>query len=113
MDEKRITQIFLYYREKFGEIDKKISDLHKEKKKLNKDFLSKLPFQPGDKVRNRNSKNSNCFFIGSLKSAKLVFDVDGRHLYVNYTARPMLNNGMPSSVEVPTVNNYFDLTKEE
>ena len=106
MDEKRITQIFLYYREKFGEIDKKISDLHK-------DFLSKLPFQPGDKVRNRNSKNSNCFFIGSLKSAKLVFDVDGRHLYVNYTARPMLNNGMPSSVEVPTVNNYFDLTKEE
>ena len=37
MDEKRITQVFLYYREKFGEIDKKISDLHKEKKKLNKD----------------------------------------------------------------------------
>lgn len=54
MDEKRITQVFLYYREKFGEIDKKISDLQKEKKKLNKDFLSNLPFQPGDKVRNRN-----------------------------------------------------------
>ena len=61
MDEKRITQVFLYYREKFGEIDKKISDLHKEKKKLNKDFYLSFHFNQATRSETEIQKIATAF----------------------------------------------------
>lgn len=44
MDEKRITQVFLYYREKFGEIDKKQVTSTRRRKNLTKIFYLSFLF---------------------------------------------------------------------
>lgn len=46
--------------------DSQITEIRKKKNKIMNDFLSLLPFQKGDKVKD---KNGNIFIIGCLKSA--------------------------------------------
>lgn len=46
--------------------DSQITEIRKKKDKIMNDFLSLLPFQEGDKVKD---KNGNIFIIECLKSA--------------------------------------------
>ena len=46
--------------------DSQITEIRKKKNKIMNDFLSLLPFQKGDKVKD---KNGNIFIIECLKSA--------------------------------------------
>ena len=50
-------------------MDSQISELRKKKNYIMNDFLSKLPFQKGDKVKD---KDGNIFIIEHLKDAMLV-----------------------------------------
>ena len=47
-------------------MDSQITEIRKKKNKIMNDFLSLLPFQKGDKVKD---KNGNIFIIECLKSA--------------------------------------------
>ena len=47
-------------------LESQISELRKKKNDVMNDFLSKLPFQKGDKVKD---KNGNIFIIEQLKDA--------------------------------------------
>lgn len=68
-------------------LDSQISELHKKKNDIMNDFLSLLPFQKGDKVKD---KNGNIFLIERLKNANYL----GKNgIYVHFLIRKIKKNG--------------------
>lgn len=70
-------------------LDSQISELHKKKNDVMNDFLSKLPFQKGDKVKD---KNGNIFFIEHLKDA---YFLGKNEIKVCFLIRKIKKNGEP------------------
>lgn len=71
------------------ELDSQISELRRKKDDIMNDFLSLLPFQEGDKVRD---KDGNIFIIERLKNAMSLFKNEIR---VNFSIRKIKKNGEP------------------
>lgn len=69
--------------------DSQITEIRKKKNKIMNDFLSLLPFQKGDKVKD---KNGNIFFIERLKDAMFL----GKNkINVHFLIRKIKKNGEP------------------
>lgn len=71
------------------ELDSQISELRRKKDDIMNDFLSLLPFQEGDKVRDR---DGNIFIIDRLKDAKSLFK---NEIKVHFRIRKIKKNGEP------------------
>ena len=69
--------------------DSQISELRKKKNDIMNDFLSLLPFQEGDKVKD---KNGNIFIIERLKDA---FTLGKNEIKVHFLMRKIKKNGEP------------------
>ena len=70
-------------------MDSQISELRKKQNGIMNDFLSLLPFQEGDKVKD---KNGNIFIIERLKDAILL----GKNkIKVHFLIRKIKKNGEP------------------
>lgn len=69
--------------------DKQISELRKKKDDIMGDFLSLLPFQNGDKVKD---KNGNIFIIERLKDA---ISCGKNEIKVRFLIRKIKKNGEP------------------
>lgn len=70
-------------------VDSHILELHIKRNDIMKDFLSLLPFQEGDKVKD---KNGNIFIIERLKDAKPM----GKNgINVHFLIRKIKKNGEP------------------
>ena len=69
--------------------DSQISELHKKKNDIMNDFLSKLPFQEGDKVKD---KDGNIFIIEHLKEA---ISLGKNEIKVRFIVRRIKKNGEP------------------
>ena len=69
--------------------DSQISELRKKKNDIMDDFLSLLPFQKGDKVKD---KNGNIFIIECLKSA---MSLGKNEIKVHFFIRKIKENGEP------------------
>ena len=69
--------------------DSQITEIRKKKNKIMNDFLSLLPFQKGDKVKD---KNGNIFIIEQLKSA---MSLDKNEIKVHFFIRKIKKNGEP------------------
>ena len=69
--------------------DSQISELRKKKNNIMGDFLSLLPFQKGDKVKD---KNGNIFFIERLKDA---VSLGKNEIKVHFLIRKIKKNGEP------------------
>lgn len=69
--------------------DSQITEIHKKKNKIMNDFLSLLPFQEGDKVKD---KNGNIFIIEQLKSA---MSLAKNEVKVHFFIRKIKKNGEP------------------
>ena len=69
--------------------DSQISELRKKKNHIMNDFLSLLPFQKGDKVKD---KNGNIFFIERLKDA---MSLGKNEIKVHFLIRKIKKNGEP------------------
>ena len=69
--------------------DSQIEELRKKKNDIMNDFLSLLPFQKGDKVKD---KNGNIFFIERLKDAMLL---GKNEIKVHFLIRKIKKNGEP------------------
>lgn len=67
--------------------DSQILELRIKQNDIMKDFLSLLPFQKGDKVKD---KNGNIFIIECLKSA---MSLDKNGIYVHFFIRKIKKNG--------------------
>ena len=70
-------------------LDSQISELRRKKDDIMNDFLSLLPFQEGDKVRD---KDGNIFIIDRLKDAKSLFK---NEIKVHFRIRTIKKNGEP------------------
>ena len=70
-------------------VDSHISELHKKKNGIMNDFLSLLPFQEGDKVKD---KNGNIFIIERLKDA---MSLGKNEIKVHFLIRKIKKNGEP------------------
>ena len=70
-------------------MDSQISELRKKQNGIMKDFLSLLPFQEGDKVKD---KNGNIFIIECLKSA---MSLGKNEIKGHFFIRKRKNNGEP------------------
>nr|DAG54653.1 MAG TPA: hypothetical protein [Caudoviricetes sp.] len=70
-------------------VDSHISELRKKKNDIMNDFLSQLPYQKGDKVKD---KNGNIFFIEHLKDA---YSFDKNEIKVCFLIRKIKKNGEP------------------
>lgn len=70
-------------------IDSHILELRKKKNDIMNDFLSLLPLQKGDKVKD---KNGNIFFIESLKNA---MSLGKNEIKVHFLIRKIKKNGEP------------------
>lgn len=70
-------------------LDSQISELRKKKNDVINDFLSQLPFQKGDKVKD---KNGNIFFIEHLKD---VYSLGKNEIKVCFLIRKIKKNGEP------------------
>lgn len=70
-------------------LDSQISELQKKKNDIMNDFLSQLPFQKGDKVKD---KNGNIFIIEHLKGA---FSLGKNEIKVHFLIRKIKKNGEP------------------
>ena len=70
-------------------LDSQISELRKKKNDVMNDFLSQLPFQKGDKVKD---KNGNIFFIEHLKEA---YSLGKNEIKVCFLIRKIKKNGEP------------------
>lgn len=70
-------------------IDSHISELRKKKNDIMNDFLSQLPFQKGDKVKD---KDGNIFIIERLKKAVAL---DKNEINVHFLIRNIKKNGEP------------------
>lgn len=87
-------------------LDSQISELRKKKNDVMNDFLSKLPFQKGDKVKD---KNGNIFFIEHLKEA---FSLCKNEVKVCFLIRKIKKNGEPyNDVNRAWGVDYFSLEK--
>ena len=69
--------------------DSQISELRKKKNDIMNDFLSLLPFQKGDKVKD---KNGNIFIIEDLKDA---YSLGKNEIKVCFLIRKIKKNGEP------------------
>ena len=70
-------------------VDKQISELRKKKNDIMNDFLSLLPFQQGDKVKD---KNGNIFIIEQLERA---LSLGKNEIKVHFFIRKIKKNGEP------------------
>ena len=70
-------------------MDSQISELRKKKNDIMNDFLSLLPFQKGDKVKD---KDGNIFIIERLKDAKSLCK---NIIKVHFSIRKIKKNGEP------------------
>ena len=87
-------------------MDSHISELRKEKNDIMGDFLSLLPFQKGDKVKD---KNGNIFIIECLKSA---MSLGKNEIKVHFFIRKIKKNGEPyQCVNQAWGIDYFSLEK--
>lgn len=69
--------------------DSQITEIRKKKNKIMNDFLSLLPFQEGDKVKD---KDGNIFIIGRLKDA---ISLGKNEIKVHFLIRRIKKNGEP------------------
>lgn len=89
-------------------LDSQISELRKKKNNIMNDFLSLLPFQEGDKVKD---KNGNIFIIERLKDA---FTLDKNEIKVHFLMRKIKKNGEPYQYANESWGiDYFSLEKVE
>lgn len=87
-------------------LDSQISELRKKKNDIKDDFLSLLPFQEGDKVKD---KNGNIFFIERLKYA---MSLGKNGIKVHFLIRKIKKNGEPyKDVNEAWRIDYFSLEK--
>lgn len=70
-------------------LDSQILELHIKENDIMNDFLSLLPFQEGDKVKD---KNGNIFIIECLKSA---MSLGKNEIKVHFFIRKIKKNGEP------------------
>lgn len=86
--------------------DTQISELRKKKNDIMGDFLSLLPFQKGDKVKD---KNGNVFFIERLKDA---MSFGKNEIKVYFLIRKIKKNGEPYQYTNEACGiDYFSLEK--
>ena len=86
--------------------DSQISELRKKKNDIMNDFLSQLPFQKGDKVKD---KNGNIFFIERLINASSFIN---NKVKVHFLIRKIKKNGEPyKDVNEAWGVDYFSLKK--
>lgn len=86
--------------------DSQITEIRKMKNKIMNDFLSLLPFQEGDKVKD---KNGNIFIIERLKSA---MSLGKNEIKVHFLIRKIKKNGEPyQCVNQAWGIDYFSLEK--
>lgn len=86
--------------------DSQISELRKKKKDIMNDFLSLLPFQEGDKVKD---KDGNIFIIEHLGSA---MSLGKNEIKVHFFIRKIKKNGEPYQyVNQAWGIDYFSLEK--
>ena len=87
-------------------LDSQISELRKKKNDVMNDFLSLLPFQQGDKVKD---KNGNIFIIERLKDA---ISLGKNEIKVHFLIRKIKKNGEPyKDVNEAWGIDYFSLEK--
>ena len=87
-------------------LDSQISELRKKQNGIMGDFLSLLPFQEGDKVKD---KNGNIFIIERLKSA---MSLGKNEIKVHFFIRKIKKNGEPyKDVNQAWGIDYFSLEK--
>ena len=87
-------------------MDSQISELRKKKNDIMNDFLSKLPFQEGDKVKD---KDGNIFIIEHLKEA---ISLGKNEIKVRFIIRRIKKNGEPYQYPNEAWGiNYFSLEK--
>lgn len=87
-------------------VDKQISELRKKKNDIMNDFLSLLPFQQGDKVKD---KDGNIFIIERLKD---TISLGKNEIKVRFLIRRIKKNG--ESYQCPNEAcgiDYFSLKK--
>ena len=88
--------------------DSQISELRKKKNDIINDFLSKLPFQEGDKVKD---KDGNIFIIERLKDS---VSLGKNEIKVRFLIRRIKKNGEPYQYANEAWGiNYFSLEKVE
>lgn len=88
--------------------DKQISELRKKKNDIMNDFLSLLPFQQGDKVKD---KNGDIFIIERLKDA---ISLGKYEIKVHFLIRRIKKNGEPYCYANEAWGiDYFSLKKVE
>ena len=86
--------------------DSQISEIRKKKNDIMNDFLSQLPFQKGDKVKD---KNGNIFIIEHLKDA---YSLGKNEIKVCFLIRKIRKNGEPyKDVNQAFGVDYFSLEK--
>ena len=106
-----MTKIELYNEIQYAEgclkiLDSQISELRKKKNDIMNDFLSLLPFQEGDKVKD---KNGNIFIIERLKDA---ISICKNEIKVHFFIRKIKKNGEPyKDVNQAWGIDYFSLEK--
>ena len=89
-------------------LDSKISELRKKKNDIMNDFLSLLPFQQGDKVKD---KDGTIFIIEHLKDA---ISLGKNEIKVYFLIRKIKKNGEPYQCPNEAWGiNYFSLEKVE
>lgn len=87
-------------------VDSQILELRIKQNDIMKDFLSLLPFQKGDKVKD---KNGNIFFIERLKDAMSLYN---NKIKVHFLIRKIKKNGEPyKDVNEAWGIDYFSLEK--
>ncbi len=87
-------------------VDSQILELRIKQNDIMKDFLSLLPFQKGDKVKD---KNGNIFFIERLKDAMSLCN---NKIKVHFLIRKIKKNGEPyKDVNEAWGIDYFSLEK--
>ena len=87
-------------------MDSQILELRKKQNGIMNDFLSLLPFQEGDKVKD---KDGNIFIIERLKSA---MSFGKNEIKVHFFIRKIKKNGEPyKDVNESWGNDYFSLEK--
>ena len=87
-------------------LDSQISELRKKQNDIMNDFLSKLPFQEGDKVKD---KDGNIFIIEHLKEA---ISLGKNEIKVRFIIRRIKKNGEPYQYPNEAWGiNYFSIEK--
>lgn len=89
-----MAEIDLYNELQYAEgclkiLDSQISEFRKKKNDIMNDFLSLLPFQEGDKVKD---KDGNIFIIERLKDA---ISLGKKEIKVHFLIRKIKKNGEP------------------